>query len=270
MSFLNNLNTFITQAQRLRDVLATVRSLISESRGTANDVLPVTNIQTTASTVSIIKNSDTVTQNTERAVNPGVRLQFNPSTETKLPVLYGRATFGGNVTDVALINNDTELQVCLALAMVTGDKIDGTPSSYEFFNVYMDNQLLNFRADGQVIASATDTEGNTNSAYDGKLGVYVYASSTFHILPNGSEDTGVVVDARNVFNNWTTDHLMTGILFAIVRIAWDPDLGFDRFPEFSFDIANSMTLPGDCLYDYLTNDVYGCNIPLNNIKATSI
>lgn len=270
MSFLNNLNTFITQAQRLRDVLSTVRSIIAEARGRPADVLPINNIQATATTVSIIKNSDTETQAQERAVDPGVRLQFNPSTETKLPVLYGRATFGGNVTDVALVNNNTELQVCLALAMITGNKIDGTPRTYEFFNVYMDNQRLNFRADGQVIASATDTEGNTNTAYDGKLGVYLYASSTEHVLPNGSEDTGILVDARNVFSDWTTNHYMSGILFAIVRIAWDPDLGFDRFPDFKFDIANSMNLPGDCLFDYLTNDVYGCAIPVNNIKATSI
>lgn len=270
MSFLNNLSTFITQAARLRDVLSTVRSIINEAKGRPADVLPINNIQTTASTVSIIKNSDTETQAQEQAVNPGVRLQFDPNTETKLPVLYGRATMGGAVTDVELVNNNTELQVCLALAMITGNKIDGTPRTYEFFNVFMDNQRLNFRADGQVIESATDTEGNINTAYDGKLGVYFYASSSEHVLPNGSEDTGILVDARNVFEGWTTNHFMTGILFAIVRIAWDPDLGFDRFPDFQFDIANSMTLPGDCLFDYLTNDVYGCGIPLINIKATSI
>lgn len=270
MSFLNNISNLITRAAQIRDVVSTIRSLIQGSRPEPAAVLPVTQIQTTAATTVINKVSDTQSQNQERAVDPGVRLQFNPNTETKIPVLYGRAVIPGNIIDVALVNGGNELQVAMTLAMVTGNKIDGTASSYEFFNVYMDNQKLNFRADGQVIASATDTEGNTSTAYDGKLGVYVYASSPVHILPNGSEATGVQVDARNVFSGWTTNHLMTGQLFAIVRIAWDPDLDFDRFPTFAFDIANSMNQPGDCLYDYLTNDVYGCAIPEFNIKVTSI
>ena len=270
MSFLNNIETFLTRAQQVREVVSVIRDLINDVRGRPSDTLPVTSIQTTTATENIVKTSDRQPTAETTAVNPGVRLQFAADTETKLPVLYGRATFPGNVIDVALVNNDRELQVCLALAMITGNKIDGTASSYELFNVYMDNQRLNFQADGQVIASATDTEGNTNTDYNNKIGVYVYASSSQHIIINGREDTGVEVDARNVFSTWTPNHFMTGILFAIVRLAWDPDLDLDRFPEFQFDIANSMSLPGDVLYDYMTNTIYGCAIPEFNIKVNSI
>lgn len=270
MSFLSNIETFLTRAQQVREVVGIIRDLIEGGRGRPADTLPVTSIQTTAAAQTITKVSDRQPTAETTAVNPGVRLQFAADTETKLPVLYGRATFPGNVVDVALVNDDRELQVCLALAMITGDKIDGTPSSYELFNVYMDDQRLNFQADGQVIASATDTEGNTNTVYNNKLGVYVYASSPEHLIIQGREDTGVRVDARNVFATWTPNHIMTGILFAIVRIAWDPDIGLDSFPEFRFDIANSMSLPGDVLYDYMTNDVYGCAIPEFNIKVRSI
>jgi hypothetical protein len=270
MSFLSNIETFITRANQAREVLSIIRNLINDVRGRPSDVLPVSNIQATTSIQGITKISDRKPEAEATAVNPGVRLQFNPDTETKLPVLYGRAVFGGNVVDAALVNNNRELQVCLALAMITGNNIAGEPSTYELFNVYLDNQRLNFQADGQVIASATDTEGNTSTAYNNKIGVYVYASSTNHLMIQGREDTGVRVDARNVFSTWTTNHLMSGVLFAIIRLAWDPDLNLDRFPQFSFDIANSMSLPGDVLYDYMTNEIYGCSISEENIKVTSI
>jgi len=64
--------------------------------------------------------------------------------------------------------------------------------------------------------------------------------------------------------------LMPQLLFGIVRVAWNPDLGLDNIPDVRFDIQSSMSLPGDVLYDYMRNTVYGCGLSDDLIKATSI
>jgi hypothetical protein len=225
---------------------------------------------TTTSSIQVIKQSDDTTLSQEKSVNKATRIQVNPDPNYKIPVLYGRAVFGGAVTDVALAQSGNELQICLTLCMATGDDIAGNPSTYEFYNVYYNDQLITFQSNGQLAASLTDTNGNVNTDYAGKIGVYLYNSSSNHILPVGSETSGTTVDARNVFATWTTEHQMPGVIFAIVRIAWDPDLGLTEIPDIRFDIQNSLRQPGDVLYDYMRNTVYGCAISDENIKATAL
>lgn len=267
MSFIDNIATSVL---KFREVFNLIQDVLGVRR--QQDTLAVNNYQATSITTSnIIKQSDTQAQAEEKRTIEATRIQVAPNTEYKLPVLYGRATFSGTVTDVCLLNNNRELQIAFHLAMSTGTQIDGTASSYEFFNVYMDNQLMNFQADGQIAASFTDTEGNTNTDYANKIGVYLYCNgSANHILPVGRETSGTLVDARNVFDTWTVSHFNTNLIFAIVRIAWDPDLNLDKIPTFKFDIGNSLTQPGDVLYDYLTNAVYGCGIPEASIKVESV
>ena len=266
MSFIDNIQTTVI---KFREVFDLIQDVIGVKN--TEDLLSIKNQQaTTVTTANIIKESDDATTVTEKKTVEATRIQVAPNTEYKIPILYGRAAFEGAITDVCLRQNGYELQICTTLAMATGTQIDGTPSSYEFFNVYIDDQRVNFQSDGQVAASLTDTEGNTNTDYANKLGVYLYANgSANHILPAGFETSGVAVDARNVFETWTPSHVMGGLVFGIVRIAWDPDLELDRVPSIKFDIGNSLTQPGDVLYDYLTNNLYGCGIAEANIKVTS-
>tara|TARA_B110000503_G_scaffold7990_1_gene10887 strand:- start:10205 stop:11002 length:798 start_codon:yes stop_codon:yes gene_type:complete len=222
----------------------------------------------TAQTNLIKTSTDQVTAE-QKPINKAVRIQVAPDPDYKIPVLYGRVTMGGAVTDVCTVNNGQELQFCVTLAMSTGDKIDGTQTTYELKNVYIDNQKINFQGNGHVAASLTDTEGNINTDYNNSLAAYLFDSSTFWVKPAGFEGLGGL-DARNVFNTWGTDHNMPGLLFGIVRISWNPDLGLQDIPDMRFDIQSSMTLPGDVLYDYMRNTVYGCGLTDDLIKATSI
>jgi hypothetical protein len=267
MSFIDNIQTTVA---KFKDVF----NLIQDVLGVKNteDVMSIKNYQATSvTTANIIKQSDDTTQVNEKKTIEATRIQVNPNTEYKIPVLYGRAAFSGSITDVCLTSANNELQFCTTLAMATGTQIDTTPSTYEFFNVYLDNQKVNFQSDGQIAASLTDTEGNTNTDYANKIGVYLYANgSANHILPVGFETSGTAIDARNVFETWTPSHAMTGLIFCIVRIAWDPDLELNKVPTIKVDVGNSLTQPGDVLFDYMTNNVYGCGIPESNIKVTSV
>lgn len=253
----SDVDVSILEAADLNEILLNNRAVSSSST------------ETTVRT-NLVRTSDTETIATEKATDPNIRIQNPPNPDYKIPILYGRATFGGALVDVAQVGTTKEFQFVFALSMITGNNIAGTASSYELLDVFVNDQKINFAADGQIAASVTDTEGNTNANFANKLGVYVFANSSNHILPNAHLGTGTSVDARNVFPGWTPSNEMQGFLFAIVRIVYDEDLGFNEVPDIRFDIRNSLTLPGDVLYDFLTNNTYGCGIVENNIRVTSL
>lgn len=60
---------------------------------------------------------------------------------------------------------------------------------------------------------------------------------------------------------------MDDLVFAIVKITYSKDKGMNRLPNMQFTITNSMKLPGDCLYDYMTSTRYGAAIPAADIDA---
>jgi hypothetical protein len=202
-------------------------------------------------------------------VDPGVRLQLDPDTETKIPVVYGRAYISGKIIDAALSDSNKQLYVCLALCEETGNLIDGTESVISFKNIYMDGFRLNFQTSGAgagtVVASTTDTNGAVDTRLAQRVGVLCYnGNSSKFTLPAGYTNANNY-DARVNFPGWTNNHLMLGTVFAIVQIAYNPNLGLSGIPNFVFELENTLTKPGDVLYDYMTNSVYGCGIPEGDI-----
>ena len=264
MSFITNVREQLYKINEYSNLIQgdSLNELLLNQRAITGD----TNVITAQT--NLIKTSTDQANSESKTVNRAVRIQVAPDPDYKIPVLYGRCTMGGAVTDVCVVNNK-ELQFCVTLAMNTGTTIDGTPTTYELKNVYLDNQKINYQTGGQLAASLTDTEGNVNTDYEGLVSAYLFNTSTVWVKPAGFEVEGNL-DARNVFNTWTTNHRMPDLLFAIVRITWNPDLGLDKIPEMRFDIQSSMSLPGDVLYDYMKNQIYGCGIPLSQIKATSL
>ena len=61
---------------------------------------------------------------------------------------------------------------------------------------------------------------------------------------------------------------MNDTLFAIVKVTYSRDKGVTGMPNMMFTITNSMKLPGDVLYDYMTNTRYGAGIDSANIGAS--
>lgn len=278
MSFISFLENAITDYNRIRDVVNTIRQLLDSDRG---GVLP--NTQSTINTVTntvtaaqVVKGSDSSVASKERTVDETERLQLDPDTNNKIPVLYGRAVVSGKITDAYeydIVGADgrtfSAIFVVFSLAMTTGNKINGDPTEYTLHDVYIDNQRVTFATGGQVVASLTDDAGETSTDWESAIIVKLYNQSNnniMHIL----HPTGVTTDARNFIPDWGTNHLMTGQLFAVAAIAYYPEAGLNKIPTFQFDIESSMNLPGDVLYDYMTNTVYGCGIDPTMIKATSL
>jgi hypothetical protein len=65
---------------------------------------------------------------------------------------------------------------------------------------------------------------------------------------------------------WTINHAMNDLIFAIVEVTYDKTKGITSVPTFNFHLTNSMSQPGDCLFDYMTSTRYGCGIPSTEIN----
>jgi hypothetical protein len=72
-------------------------------------------------------------------------------------------------------------------------------------------------------------------------------------------------NAWDVVPNWTSFHVMNQLIFAIITVTYNSNNGSTGVPRPLFHIINSMSQPGDVLYDYATNTVYGAGIDPEDI-----
>jgi hypothetical protein len=198
---------------------------------------------------------------TGTAVDPGVRLQVNPDPEYKVPVVYGEATLGGAVTDAQMAADGQIMAYCLTICEKTG-KLNlgqGADSSFEFLEVYWDDNRIVMNDDGYTVKGYVDKAGVFCDTIGGQVLMFFY---------NGNSNTPV--NLRNFANpntpaystipNWTSANTMDDLIFATVIINYNAERQVRGLGNVKFKVRNSMTQPGDCLYDYMTNTRYGAGI----------
>lgn len=208
-------------------------------------------------------------ENNQNTVDKGVRLQVEPDPEAKIPVIYGTTFINGIITDAALTNSNQTMFFCLTLSEKTGTKLsDSAASTFTFKDVYWNDERIVFKTDGITVDYTVDRNGTVNSDYSGLIKVYCYnGSSTAAVVPQGYTNASLS-NAYDVFPNWTANHTMSDLVFAIVRIDYNKEKNVSGLPKMDFHISNSMTLPGDCLYDYMTNTRYGAGIDASEIYSS--
>jgi hypothetical protein len=214
-----------------------------------------------------IKGNDTGTQN----IDQGVRLQVKPNADSKIPVLYGSAFFGGNIIDATMTNSNKTMWYAIALSERTGTVYSSSAAStYVLNNVYWNNQRIIFNADGVTANYSVDKSGVIDRNISGLVRVYFYAGGrTAGQVPSGY--TGTVPNAETLFPNWTAGtHALGNVLFALVRVDYSREKNVTGLGEMLFNVSNSMFQPGDVLFDYLTNTRYGAGIDAGNILTTDI
>ena len=192
---------------------------------------------------------------------------LNPSVENKIPVLYGRGLSKGTVVDAALDADGQSIWISYVISEKTGNMIDGTPSEIKLKRVFADGYNINFDADGVTAVNRRDTYGNTDSSINGLIKVYFYNNgSENQSFPTGY--TGTAVNAYDVFPGWSGGHSYWNMVFAIVKVTYSQENDLNYLPDFTFDVENSMTQPGDVLFDYLTNTTYGAGVPESEVRTT--
>jgi len=204
------------------------------------------------------------------APDPGVRLQVNPDPEHKIPVVYGTAHLGAIVTDAEITNANKTMWYCMTISEYTGAKYsDGLDSEYVFNDIYWNDQRLVFQSDGVTVSYSVDRDGNNDNTLAGLVKIYCYRGSSGNLdncVPEGYT-IGTAYNAYSLFPNWTVYHTMNNLIFALVRVDYNKEKNVTNIGKLSFKITNSMCMPGDVLYDYMTDTQYGAGINPEQIYA---
>jgi hypothetical protein len=192
----------------------------------------------------------------------------SPSANQKIPVCYGRSTLGGIITDARLSTDQTEMYYVITISETTGTLLSNSAtSSYVFNDVFMDDERIIFQSDGITADFTIDRDGNKDYGAQGVVEVYFFAGDSETPQVPEYYTNGSLSNAYAIVPGWTPNHMMTDLLFAVVKITYSPESGLTRVPTMMFNISNSMTKPGDVIYDYLTNNRYGCGIDTANIST---
>ena len=192
--------------------------------------------------------------------DPGVRVQLNPDTNNSIPVIYGNAFAPGIITDAALTNGNKTMWFCLTICERTGQKIDGTQSVISFKNIYWGGLKMTFASDGITCTQLSDDDGNTDTDINGLVKVYLYNNgSTNPVVPNTYTNSSLSA-AYALFPNWSANHTMSNLVFAIVRVDYNKEKNVTGLQDMTFQISNTMYQAGDVLYDYMTSTRYGAGI----------
>ena len=208
---------------------------------------------------------------------PDNRIQIQPATDNKIPVAYGASYLGGTIFDIQLTNNNLSLWTAIALCETTGNLYStGAASQIYIDAIYLDNKLITFASDGTTVDHTTDDTGVIDYRAQNDLGIYLYqGNSSSPMLPVQPGTTtpisGTVPSAAySIMPGWNNTYMAENIVFAIVKLNYDQSKGISTIPNLKFHVVNTMSLPGDCLYDYMTNDLYGASINPNLINTSSI
>jgi len=265
---------------------------------TVNQVLNSVNRANDTGTGTIGGNSTAVpTLNIEKNVNAksGTRIQMDPDLSTHIPIYYGEYITSGIITDAALSADNLTMTYCFVISEKTGQsdfiKNKFTNGAHtQFKEVYVNGERLVFDSDRVNVYGTTrpkaDAEDvsyfdNVNpqdfevsTSFQNKIRVYLYDGNSetpaeVHLSENWSSpdwpnDLNIPY-AYNVMPGWNSLYKMRDLVFAIVQVEYSPEAKLTSVPKVEFECFNPCTLPGDVIYDYMTSDRYGCDIPEDEI-----
>lgn len=199
--------------------------------------------------------------------NPGNRQQVPPATDNKLPVVYGQAYIGGTIVDLSITSDNQKLYYVIALCEVTGNGFDVLTLG----DVYWGGKKCVFDPINQyrVTALLDESTGQSQTNVDGKLNIYLYRNGSNQPVNTASSAIAIMQSAGLIYQ-WNNTKLMTNCAFAIVEITYNPDAGLTGIQQTKFKVTNSRYQPGDCFFDYLTNDVYGAALSPAQVDSTTL
>jgi hypothetical protein len=197
-----------------------------------------------------------------------VREQLSPDTNHSIPVVYGTAYTKGIITDAYLSNDNLTMWYCVTIAEKTGTLLSTNADSViTFQEIWWNNQRLAFLSDGITVASGTDENGNVNTNINGLIEIYCYNNgSQSPTIPIGYSN-GSLGAAYAVFPSWGSYNQMNGLVFCLIKITYNKEKDVTGLGEVEFKLSNTMTLPGDVILDYMTNQRYGAGIAAEEIYS---
>lgn len=202
--------------------------------------------------------------------NPGNRQQIAPNTSNKLPVVYGSAYVGGTIVDMSISDDNQQLYYVLALSEVTNSNSGQTPDTITFGDIYYGGKKVIFNSNGYSVDSLYD---ESTMVYDttvaGKFEIFLY-SNGYNSNVNSPYSAQNVMSRSGLIYTWDTTKLMSNCCFAIIHLSYSQTANIRGIEQTRFQVINSRTNTGDCIYDYLINTRYGAALPLSQINTASL
>jgi hypothetical protein len=183
--------------------------------------------------------------------------------------VYGTAFAPGMLTDAHISNSNTRMHFVYTICERTGTLLsDNSDSTFTFLDVYINDQRCVFKSDGITVDYTLDRDSNVDYSMQDIVKVYCFAgSSSEPVVPSGYTN-GSLSAAYSIVPTWTINHSMDDLIFAVIELNYNRDKSVTTAPSsLKFHIENSMTQPGDCLYDYMTNTRYGAGIADSEINV---
>ena len=198
----------------------------------------------------------------------GVRLTESADTSTKIPVVYGNAFTGGKLVDVRMTDNNQTMWYCVVFCERTGVKMsDSVQSVITFKDIYLNNSRVVFKANGYTVDYTVDVNGKQNTSLKDLVEIYCFNNGS--TSPVGVEDfTAPSANAYSLMPSWTSTDTMNELVFALVKVTYNKEKNTSGLGTVVAKLSNTMTEPGDCLNDLLTNTRYGAGIAAADIKTS--
>jgi len=121
---------------------------------------------------------------------------------------------------------------------------------------------------GNTVTSHVDPNQSSDTSYAGNVRVNIYQGGSAAgdcIFP-----TSGGVAATSIVPHWGVNHTANAMVYAVLQIDYDAENGLSGLPQMTFKMNNTLNNPGDVLFDYLTNNRYGCGLSNSQIDITSI
>lgn len=197
-----------------------------------------------------------------------VREQLSPDTNHSIPIVYGDAFIKGIITDAVLSEDQKTMWYCVTLCEKTGTLLStGNDSVISFSKVYLNGNEVTFGNDGITVVSTTDPDGNVDNQMNGFIKVYCFNNgSSSPVVPSGYSN-GSLSFANGLFPNWSSNHTMSDLVFAIVKVEYNKERNVTSLGDIQFKLSNTLTLPGDVINDYMLNTRYGAGIAATEIYS---
>ena len=200
--------------------------------------------------------------NIQAAKDPGVKVQLSPSTDRRIPVLYGKVHTGGIIVDAGIKNqNNTMIYV-----MVIGEQTD--TGTYTIQSIKRQDATLNFGFNSANVISMTDPNATSTTNVANKMRCRVYAGGTAasnQIFPAG----GTQVAATTLLSTITASTNYDDLVYAVFELDYDVENGLTGLGEITYEISNSLTNPSNVLLDYCTNTRYGAGLTTAELDLPS-
>lgn len=206
----------------------------------------------------------------------GNKQQLPPATTNMIPIIYGSAFSKPVIVDAKISIDQKSMWYVMAFSQVpdSGTINFDDPNNPGYPLIYWGDRRMTFAADKVTLTSLVDdnNDGQVDTKLANKIRVWCFSNGSNYGL-YGSPSAINVLSQANIdpeSEPWTANHLMSKTAFIVVRIDWDQENGLTGLQNVTALVNNSLKSPGIVIKDYLTNDRYGCNIPLGNIDESSL